>query len=288
MCCSATCFRDCCFSSKTWTRNNKITFHSLHTSSLETKDDGYVFWRGFIRRYTLTRTVWLTLNALQASSTVKKILISRHIAPADSSKLSQHLSTVVTFNYSFNACHHQSLFQGHGGSRHRSSDWMDGRGQESRSETVSTCDRDHDNAATRQLFLIVCTPAVTEQISDSVRVCVCMCGYVCVWFLFKRYSNQNSQFKSLNFLISPNLRLNTCVKRCQTKNNPSLDVTWRRCRHLSFQESTESLSQGHRRHSGVNFCLTTCELQSVMLKYKRPAHLAGTVSDVLSKYWVDI
>lgn len=72
MCCSATCFRDWCFSSKTWTRNNKITFHSLHTSSLETKDDGYVFWRGFIRRYTLTRTVWLTLNALQASSTVKK------------------------------------------------------------------------------------------------------------------------------------------------------------------------------------------------------------------------
>lgn len=108
----------------------------------------------------------------------KKILISRHIAPADSSKLSQHLSTVVTFNYSFNACHHQSLFQGHGGSRHRSSDWMDGRGQESRSETVSTCDRDHDNAATRQLFLIVCTPAVTEQISDSVRACVCMCVYV--------------------------------------------------------------------------------------------------------------
>lgn len=88
-------------------------------------------------------------GTLRASFTVKKqILIPRHVLPAGSSKSSQYLSTVVTFNYSFNGCHHQSVFQGHGGSCHPSSDWMDGPSHESRNETVSTCDRDHDNTAT--------------------------------------------------------------------------------------------------------------------------------------------
>lgn len=79
-------------------------------------------WRG------LCNSFW-TLSKLLSLS---EILISRHVLPAGSSKLSQGLSTIVTFNYSFSACHHKSALPGHGRSLQPSSDWMIWPGQESR------------------------------------------------------------------------------------------------------------------------------------------------------------
>lgn len=96
--------------------------------------------------------MWFILNTLQqAEQAPSTLLILKHVWPAGSSKLSQGLSTIVTFNYSFSACHHQSALPGHGRSLQPSSHWMIWSGQESR---VCTSDRDHD---TVQLKTCMCT-----------------------------------------------------------------------------------------------------------------------------------
>lgn len=62
----------------------------------------------------------------------QKFLIPRPIIPAGASKLSQGLSTIVTFNYSFSACHHESASPGNIRSLQSSSDWLIWPGQESK------------------------------------------------------------------------------------------------------------------------------------------------------------
>lgn len=79
-------------------------------------------WQGFCDSF------W-TLSELLSLS---EILISRHVLPAGASKLSQGLSTIVTFNYSFSACHHESASLGHRRSLHACSDWLIWPGQESK------------------------------------------------------------------------------------------------------------------------------------------------------------
>lgn len=67
---------------------------------------------------------------------LSEILVSRRVSPAGSSKLSESLSAIVTFNYSFGACHHERASPGHSGSLQASSDWMIWPGQESRFHTL--------------------------------------------------------------------------------------------------------------------------------------------------------
>lgn len=159
------------FSSKNETQKNEITSLSLPGDK---KKQTFMYYGVVLSDVTTWRGLCDSLWTLSKLLPPWKILISRH----GSSKLSQSLSTVVTFNYSFDACHHRSLFRG---SRHASSDWMGEHGQDSRNETATMCDRDRGDAAARQRFLILHTSAVAQQIWD----CGCACVWVCV-ILFQK------------------------------------------------------------------------------------------------------
>ena len=111
----------------------------------------------------------------------QKFLIPRPIISAVASKLSQGLSTIVTFNYSFSACHHESASPGNIRSLKPSSDWLTGLVKRASfavwNETLSTSDRDYDYGAAGLALsdaFQFCSYRKRFCVHVSMHLCVCV------------------------------------------------------------------------------------------------------------------
>lgn len=127
--------------------------------------------------------MWFILNTLRAPFTLRNPHFKTCLTSRCFSKLSQGLSTIVTFNYSFSAYHHESALLGHRRSLHPSSDWLIWPGQESKFHSLKW-DTEHIWQGSRVRCNRTCSFFPVLQLQETAlrtcvqaSVCVCCAEY---------------------------------------------------------------------------------------------------------------